>query len=154
MQDLKLSPVHRYALFALGGLVLIVGGYTLGLCIGERKARHFSEWCDNYGAMFEMPMHRRPPFPFASIGTPSSHGVFGKIITVSGNEFIIQGRDDIEQHVIITSSTAIRRGKDQGGLQDLLLEGTAAVFGVPTSSGAIEARLIRLLDQPQDIPQQ
>jgi len=142
------SLVTRRLLIVCGILLVVVAVFTLGVRVGERKARHFSGWYENYGRMLPPPRgferdkraSMRPPMP-------SGHGVFGKIISISGNSLVIQGKEGIEQNVIVTSSTTIRIGNEDirpENLPTTLPNTDAAVFGAPNAQGQIEALLIRL----------
>lgn len=146
MQHFLHSTTIQRVLIVLGVLVILCGTFSLGLRIGERKAGHFSGWERGYRGM--MPMMRRgtdrPLFP-------NGHGVFGNVLSISDNSLVIQGRDGIEQTVLVTSSTTIRVGRETVELKDISKDLTklqASAFGAPNASGQVEARLIRLFNQP------
>lgn len=156
MPDFLHSTATRRLLIVLGVLVILCGTFTLGLRVGERKAGHFSGWERGYRGM--MPMMRwgagrqddrfspmmRPLFP-------NGHGVFGNVLSVSDSSLVIQGKDGIEQTVLVTSSTTIRVGQETVALKDIpkdLSKLQASAFGAPNAAGQIEARLIRLFTQP------
>lgn len=141
-------PLTQRLLIACGILLVLVAVFTLGVRVGERKARHFSGWYENYGRMLPPPRgferERRAPM---RAPMPSGHGVFGKVISISGNSLIIAGKEGMEQNVIVTSSTTIRIGNEDIAPESLpspLPNTDAAVFGAPNAQGQIEARLIRL----------
>ncbi len=147
------SPAMQRILISLAALIILIGTFTLGVNLGERKARHFSGWYENYGGMFykHAPPMPRPGQPFAP-RMPDPHGVFGKILSISDTNLVIQGKDGIEQNVLVTSSTVIRVGNERTNMTDLHREGIinldAAAFGEPNGQGQIEARLIRLFNKP------
>lgn len=134
MQPSSASKTLPAVLFALGGLILLSGSFALGVNIGERKSRHFDNWSRNYGRMM-MNWRRDAPNP---------HGAFGKILSVSDSTLVIQDNNNVEQGVIMTSSTVIRIGRDHGSVTDLGPEINVAVFGRPNDQGQIEASLIRI----------
>jgi hypothetical protein len=145
MSEFLKSRLFKVILICLGALILLIGSFSLGVTVGERKARHFSGFVENYGRMF--PEQRRGPpenMPFAPLPLPDTHGVFGKVLSVSGQSLVVQGRDGMEQNVLVTSSTEIRIGRDRGTIQDVKPDADASVFGAANDKGQIEARLIRL----------
>ncbi len=154
MTTLISSPLIKRLLIGLSALVILSAVFTLGIHIGERKAGHFSGWQRGYRHM--MPSHHgflereegglpsRPLFP-------NGHGVFGNVLSVSSEGLVIQGKDGIEQAVLVTSSTMIRVGEEAISFQDFpkdLTKLQVSAFGTPNSSGQINARLIRLFTQP------
>lgn len=155
MSDFLRSTTTRRALLVLGALVILCGTFSLGLRLGERRAGYVSGWERGYRHM--MPFNRgfgreegaappmmRPLFP-------NGHGVFGNVLSVSNNSLVIQGKDGIEQTVLVTSSTTIRVGTETINVQDIpkdLSKLQASAFGAPNASGQVEARLIRLFTQP------
>ena len=139
-------------LATLATLAILAGVFQLGVSVGERKSRHFTRWFDNYNQNMLPPAPHRPgpglppgnmPMPML----PNAHGVFGKILSVSDNSLIIQGQDNVEQNVLITSSTAIRIDRRIGTIEDLKPETEVSVLGAPNEQGQIEARLIRLFNK-------
>ena len=154
MTNLLHSTATRRALLVLGALVLLCGTFSLGLHLGERRAGFASGWERGYRHM--MPFNRG--FGRGEEGTPpmmrplfpNGHGVFGNVLSVSNDSLVIQGKDGLEQTVLVTSSTTIRVGTETVGLKDIpkdLSKLQASAFGAPNASGQVEARLIRLFTQ-------
>ncbi|MDP3794105.1 MAG: hypothetical protein Q8R07_05165, partial [Candidatus Uhrbacteria bacterium] len=123
-------------LVSLGALILLLGAFSAGVHVGERRIRH---WLFNPHQNF-----RGGRSPFERPLFPAGHGVFGKILSVSGSILVVQGKDRVEQDVLVTTSTMIRVGREEGSLANIRVDGQAAVFGSPNDQGQIEARLIRL----------
>lgn len=154
MSNLLHSTTTRRVLLVLGALVILCGTFSLGIRVGERRAGYVSGWERGYRRM--MPFNRgfgrgeegvapmmRPLFP-------NGHGVFGNVLSVSNGSLVIQGKDGIEQTVLVTSSTKIRVGTETVSLKDIpkdLSKLQASAFGTPNASGQVEARLIRLFTQ-------
>jgi hypothetical protein len=149
MQELLKSAMFKGVLFTLATLILLCGVFSLGVRVGERKAQHFSRWSENYGRMFGPRNGPGGGFPSSpSFGQISdAHGAFGKVLSINGSMIVIQGKDNLEQNIFVTTSTAIRIGRDSGTLADIHPDTDAAVFGVPNEQGQIEARLIRVMGQ-------
>ncbi len=150
------ATVIQRLLIICSVLVILCGTFTLGLRIGERKANHFSGWERGYRGM--MPMLRwgteRQQGQFSPMQRPlfpNGHGVFGNVLSISSDSLVIQGKDGLEQTVLVTSSTIIRVGQETMNLQDIpkdLTKLQASAFGAPNVSGQVEARLIRIFTQP------
>lgn len=150
MEELFKSKKLQGILFLIASLILLCGVFSLGVRVGERKAEHFSQWSQNYDRMF-VPRGGPhggfpPPKPFGEM--PDSHGAFGKVLSVNGLSIVIQGKDNLEQNILVTSSTAIRIGREEVTVEEVHPGENAAVFGIPNAQGQIEARLIRIMGQP------
>ncbi|HWR00021.1 MAG TPA: hypothetical protein VN397_04225 [Candidatus Methylomirabilis sp.] len=143
MSEFIKSKSVQVLLTVLAALILLVASFTAGVSVGERKARHFSKWSENYPRMFGTERGFRGMTPFR--GAPDAHGAFGKILSVSGSDIVVQGKDGVEQNVLVSSSTEIRVGRERGGIDDIRPGDQAAVFGAPNEEGQIDARLIRLM---------
>jgi hypothetical protein len=148
MQSLIQSKWLQTVVVGLAALLVLGFVFELGMTVGIRKASHVTNFCNGYPRMFG----HRPPGMFGGPGNGpdmgpgfGSHGVFGKVLSVSGNTVIVQSKDLIEQDVLVTSSTKIRLGNEEFSLQEVHPGEDAAVFGVPNDLGQIEARLIRML---------
>lgn len=147
MQTFLSSIIVRRILLGIAVLIVFFGAFWLGMEVGERKAQHASRWSEQYGRMFNSP--RGPGrMPFGAPMFPPSHGVFGKVVSVSGNSVVVQGPDGVEQNVLVTTSTQIRNGRDQVKIDGISLNADVGVFGAPNHQGQIDARLIRVLRNP------
>lgn len=136
------SRFFAYAIPGLVGFIVVLLAFWLGTAVGERRMRHFSGWCEGYRHAFLPPRGREQGlFP----RLPNAHGVFGRVVSVSGQTLIIEGNDDVEQSVQVSSSTAIRIGHRAASWEEIRVDGQVSVFGMPNGQGQIEARLIRLL---------
>lgn len=166
MQFPQPSQRTQVILIGLVSCFIILGTFGLGVRIGERKAAHFSSWINRDERGFEaggrfgrngfnggfsggrggMMNMMRPSFFDQQL--PGASGVFGTIVSLNGNELKLLGRDGAQQDVLVTSSTAIRVGRDTITL-DALKANTStstpiSVLGEPNAAGQIEARLIRI----------
>lgn len=143
----------------MAGVAVLAGVFQLGMSVGERKAKHFNRWNENYGrnfgpgftgpGMMDPGFGRRMmdlPQPFGNAALPGAHGVFGKVLSTDGGKILIQGQDGVEQSILVTTSTAIRVGNSEAKLGDIETDQRISVFGRPNDQGQIEARLIRLMD--------
>lgn len=131
----------------LAVLFVIVGTFSFGVSIGQRKAQRLSAWCGSYERNWNPSFPGRPRLmdPFEP-SLPGGHGVFGNIVSFSGNQLIVQGKEGMEQPVIISTSTMLRFGRGPGSVDLLRPRTNVAVFGEPDSEGRLMARLIRIFD--------
>lgn len=157
MQSLITVKWIQVTLFCLGIFIILFSVFLGGVTIGERKARHFDNWSRNYPSMFprmydplESPNRlmpgmglspRRAPMPFP-------HGIFGTVISTSTGSLVVQGKDHIEQTILVTDKTIIRAGRDTASFSLIKQNAEVGVFGEPNAQGQIEAKLIRLFSQP------
>lgn len=145
MSILSQTTTTQKILLGLGTCILLLGTFTLGISIGERRANHMNRWAEGYRRQFEQPRGgMRAPFPFAPRMMPGGHDVFGKVMSAAGNTIIVQGKDGIEQHVIASSSTEIRIDRERGSFADIQPDKNIGVFGAPNTNGQVEAKLIRI----------
>ncbi len=146
MNDIITSKGFRISALVLGGLILFFFGFAAGMSVGERKEQHFENRNANFEGMFvpRPQMMMRGPVPIGQPPLPPSHGVFGKIISVSWPSIVISAPDNTEQEVIATTSTQIRIGRAAGTQADMKPGVDAAVFGTPNAKGQIDAQLIRI----------
>lgn len=147
MKELFKSPALRYTLIVLGGLILLLGSFRAGMLVGERKSRHFANWPQQFGQMFNQRERSRVPMPPPML--PGTHGVFGKVISIDVPLMVVQGKDNIEQTVSMTTSTEIRTGRERVAAEDIKADMDVSVFGEPGDDGQIEARLIRIFGRRQ-----
>lgn len=145
MRTLVQSPRLQRLLIGVGALFVLLAAFTGGVRLGERKARRLTGWCEGYQRVFGTKKTFRTPPPFTHTPLPASHGVFGKVISLSDDTLAVQDKLGLEQIVRVSSSTAIRMGRDLIKLEELRPGFEVAVFGNPSADGFIDAHLIRLI---------
>lgn len=128
-------------------MALLVLVFAFGVWVGNEKAKFSFNWADNYHKNFAGPQNGfnkdwrdMPGGDFIN-----AHGVFGEIIKMDKNSFVIKGKENIENIIIIDQDTVIRRLSDNIKLQDLKVGEFVVVIGSPNNSGQIEAKLIRVM---------
>ncbi len=150
------SKSFRIAIYILGGLVIISLVFQAGMMAGFRKASFGRDWGDNYEKNFGSP-HRNPPMmgdKFGDFGNlPNAGGAIGRIIKVELPTIIVlDEKDNTEKIVLINDKTEIRKMRDIAIQDDLKLDEHIIVIGIPNAKGQIEAKLIRFLPAPFNIP--
>ena len=136
-------------------LIVILFSFGAGMFVGYNKARFSYAWGENYERNFGGP--HRGIFGFMpGDGFMNAHGTFGSVlnINVPSSTLIINGQDNIEKTVLVSSSTILREGRDAVQLSNLKVNDPVVVVGSPNDRGQIEAKLIRVLPPPpQSFPQ-
>lgn len=145
MQSITLSRRTQAVLGALIVLILLCLSFLAGVKATERRIRHYSNWSKSYPDMMRPHRAGRMAVPFPERAPlPLPNGVFGRVLSVTSTNLIIDGQDNFEQNVLVTSSTAIRTEQGTATLKDIQPNMEVSVFGAPNAQGQIEARLIRL----------
>jgi len=140
----------------LGILAIIFLAFQAGMIAGFRKASFGHDWGENYSQNFGFP-NMGPGMmrgEFGNFGNlPNAHGAIGKIIKVSLPTIIVlDEKDNTEKSVLIGEGTEIRKAKDSIDENQLKVDDHVVVIGSPNSSGQIEAKLIRFLPVPLEMP--
>lgn len=137
------------------GFALVVLIFGAGVFVGTMKAKFSYRWAENYHKNFAGPsggfFDNLQNFPKGDF--IESHGVFGEIIEIKDNGFVIKGKGDIEKVIVVSRDTVIKQGKET--IKDGLKVGDSVVIiGSPNEKGQIEAKLIRFLPFPSAMPSQ
>ncbi len=127
------------------GLAAIILIFGAGVFVGGMKARFSYRWAENYQKNFAGPrggfMNGFPARPGNDF--IESHGVFGQIIKIN-SDLVINGQNNVERIVIISSSTTIQKARQTITKDDLKVGDNVTVIGSPDDQGQIEAKLIRV----------
>lgn len=143
------TNIIKIALIVFGLLIAVVAIFHAGMMVGFRKASFSYQWDKNYNNLFMGgPGHKIQGGNFRGKGFMDANSAFGSVIGVSSSTLIIKGDDNVEKSIFISSKTVIRRGPETIGSGDIKADDRVVVLGVPSSTGQIEARLIRLMPKP------
>lgn len=142
-KEKQYSDILKWLIIGLVGLAVIIFIFGAGIFIGGIKARFSYQWAENYHRNFAGP---RTGFlgdwgKFPNRDFIEGHGVFGEIIEMQDNSFVINGQDNIEKIVLIKQDTAIKKKGD------LAVGDQIVVIGSPNNDGQIEAKLIRVFSK-------
>jgi len=139
--------ILKRIIIIFAGLAAVILIFGAGVLVGEMKARFSYRWAENYQRNFAGPragFMAGMPMPFMTGGDfIQSHGVFGQIIKVN-SDLVIKGKNNVENVVIISTSTAIQKGRQTITKEDLKVGDNVTVIGSPNDQGQIEAKLIRV----------
>lgn len=150
MSNFLTSKKVRTVLWVLGGLIVLVVVFGLGITVGYDRAGFASGFDRNYFRIFfggggpaNGPMGLvAPSMP---VGT---HGVVGTVIDLGTSTISVENQQNTEQSVAVSSGTAIRDGDENLTLAEVVVGDQIAVIGEPNSEGQIDARFIRILSDP------
>lgn len=154
----QIKPQYRalkWAIIGLAGFVVVVLIFGAGIFVGGVKARFSYRWAENYHKNFAGPrggfLNDWQSMPLLPGDFIEGHGVFGEIIELKDDGFVVKGQNDIEKIVITTKNTVIKKGMKTA--QDGLRVGDRVVIiGSPNDQGQIEAKLIRVFDPEPKMP--
>jgi hypothetical protein len=153
------SKTFHTVIYTVGILFILFLVFQVGMMAGFRKASFGRDWGDNYAKNFGSPHMIGGPgrmmgVPFEDFGNlPNAHGAIGKIIKVELPTIIVlDEKDNTEKVVLLNDKTEIRQMRDSMTKEELKIDNHIVVIGTPNSSGQIEAKLIRLLPSPFDLP--
>ena len=147
-KQLVTSKVTLIILACLGGAIVLLGVFRLGMVVGYRQAGFACQWGENYREVFGHPL---PPPMMGDFmqGRPMHEGgIIGSILQIGDGSLNIKDDDGTEKSVIVSTSTALRRGNDTLKLQDLKADDRVMIFGESDNKGRIQAKLIRLFVAP------
>lgn len=141
------STLIRGLIIGIVSIIFLLGVFQLGIMVGSHKARFNCDWGERYGTMLGMPFQGQgrfgqPPPP----GMLDPNGAFGSVVSNNGQQLVMKSKDGAEKTIVITPTTEIRKGRDTVKAMDITDKDEVVVFGSPTSTGQIEAKLIRVFD--------
>lgn len=141
------STLIRGLIIGIVSIIFLLGVFQLGIMVGSHKARFNCDWGERYGTMLGMPFQGQgrfgqPPPP----GMLDPNGAFGSVVSNNGQQLVMKSKDGAEKTIVITPTTEIRKGRDKVKATDITDKDEVVVFGSPTSTGQIEAKLIRVFD--------
>jgi len=124
--------------------------FSAGMFVGGRKARFSYLWAESYHKNFGGPkagfFGNWQKFPMGDF--IEGHGAFGEIIKLDDSSFVIRGKkEDVEKVIITTDNTIIEKGRETVKKEDLKVGDWVVIIGSPNEEGQTEARLIRLFDK-------
>lgn len=126
----------------LGVLLIAIGIFLAGELVKYRSVSFSSRWA-GYG-------HRVLAGSSGFLGSIPGrgmirgHSALGSIARIDGSSVAIKTRDGSEKIVIVSLVTVIRRSDRMIALSDLHPGDRIAVVGSPDTSGAIDAKFIRV----------
>jgi hypothetical protein len=128
-------------------LILLIFVFRTGMMVGTRRAEFNMHWGENYGRFFGEP--RRGFFPeFMGGGMMNAFGNSGTVLKLQDNVIVMKGSDGNERTVSVSSSTDMRKGRQDIKISDIKIGEPIVVIGEPGENGQIEARFLRVFSLP------
>ena len=146
------SKVSVAVLYVIGFILIIMIVFYCGMSVGFHKASFGRDWGENYNRNFGMMgpggmMQGR--FPLGENNFPNAHGAIGKIIKITLPTLIVEDKDNTEKVVLIKDDTKIEEMMTPLQKTDLKVDDFVVVIGSPNTTGQIEAKLIRIMPNPE-----
>ena len=155
---MRKSKKFKIVALVVGMVIIALVSFAGGVAVGFHKARFSYQWGANYERNFVGPrMGASGPggqegmMPgFVGQGFRNAHGTAGQIVSVSGNNIVIQDRNNQENTVTVGSNTIIKDRQNTINLSDLKAGEQIVVIGRPGNNGTINADLIRVFDNANE----
>ena len=148
--DFFQSNKFKILLIIIAGVVVLLGGFSIGEHIGFRKAsfsfQNGNSFYQTYGPGNQ---GMTQPKDFSD-----THGTVGKVISVTLPTITIEDRDNTEKVVLVSNQTVIRHFQDTLQPSDIKAGDYIVAIGDPNPQSQIAAVLIRELPAPTISPQQ
>src|SRR5581483_7749423 len=142
----KFNPTTSISLIIMVMLifVLLVSVFTLGIWIGQERARFSFRWAENYHRNFAGPAKGffgdAPEREFLN-----SHGTFGSIISVTGSSFVVQDQHVVEKTITTSTQTTVRNATGTVAESSLKVGDWVVIIGSPNQQGQIDAKFVRVI---------
>ncbi|MDE1970063.1 MAG: hypothetical protein KGI50_00575 [Patescibacteria group bacterium] len=134
------SRVIICILYGIGAFIIILAVFQLGIFIGYHKASVAYQRGRAYYQAFN-----NPRYNIAQQYFPSANGAVGTITSINLPTFIVEGRDNIETTIRLSSTTALRKFRDVITPTDLHINDHVIVIGSSDEAGVMHARLVRIV---------
>jgi hypothetical protein len=141
----------KKAIKILGCFVVALLIFQAGMVTGFKKA----SFSFKTGEQYFRQMSGKPNDRFMGINRNdfvNSHGAVGKIVSTQLPSIVITDRDGIEKTILISTSTMIKEAKETVKDTDLQIDEFVTVIGNPNNKAEIEAKLIRIMPNPEQMP--
>lgn len=131
----------------LGGLLIALLIFQAGIFAGFHRAKYSMRWGDNYnrivgrGDNFGMMDRARGKEFF------NPDGSSGKIVKLNLPSVFVSDNEGIEKELRISSTTIIRKFRDNIKAGDLKIEDFVVSVGKSNEDGSIDAKLIRIMPE-------
>lgn len=147
LEDIHKSKVVRDIIIVIGIIIVVLGILFVGMNIGERRARFAGQFGQNYERNFSGPRGGMMGGGYFGRMTPGGHGAIGNILSINLPQIIINGPDNLEKTILVSTSTTVRQFQQNIQSTDLKVGDSVVVIGNPNNNGQIEAQLIRIMSQ-------
>lgn len=140
MKQLFTSKKLIIILWIVGGLILLLVAFGLGMAVGTRRADFYSRFGENYERNFSLARGF------------NAHGVAGEVIDTSTSTISVKDFNGSEESVSILPDTIVSKGDQIVSSTAIMAGNGVIVIGHPDDEGQIEARFIRLFPSSSSLP--
>ncbi len=135
----------------IGIILLMIVSFQFGVFVGFGKA----SFNFRNGERYFLEMNGRRDDPMMGLKRDdfqNTHGTIGKIIRISPDVLIVLDKEQKEKTISISTSTVIKKFREDIKAVDLKIDDFIAVIGSPEENGFVGAKLIRVMPDPKDMP--
>lgn len=148
------SKEFKILIFILGIIIVIFWIFEIGFYSGLRRATFGRDWGNHYFENFG-PRQGRGNIPMMNMMReefPNSNGAIGKIIKIELPLITVLDRDNVEKVVLIDDKAIVIKQKQEIKSTELRMDDFIVTIGSPNSQGQIEAKFIRIMPLPPELP--
>ena len=153
---MNIHPHKNKIIIGLLSLIVALFVFQLGVFVGYHKAFSSYSGGDRFYRMMQGPQGPQgPQIPQAMFDDKDdflpSHGVTGRVVSVSLPSFIVAAPNNLEKTVVVGDKTITRKFRDTVMSSDIHTNDFVIVLGEPDQSGNVDAKFIRIMPAPSVI---
>jgi hypothetical protein len=152
LKEIINSKYFKQTLLVVASLAILVFVFSAGVFVGLEKAKFSYGWGENYfrnfagpGGLPDRPFGGHDPFWDKSYINP--HGIFGAIIKINQDSFIISDTHELEIPILVQGDTVIKNHDQNLNISGLKVGDKVIVIGAPDNRGGVAAKLIRIQEE-------
>ena len=139
-------------------VILIIACVIIVFHTGEEFGYKKEQLMDNvsngyYKTLGPGDVRRTGPFGYLFDDQTGTHGVSGKVISVTADKILVEDNEGIEKTVLVDSNTTIKKQRATISESDIKPDDFMIVIGSPTTDGQVDAKIIRILPPPGSPPE-
>ena len=143
------SKLFKIIILSIAGIIILVFVFGLGVFVGTKKADFSFKWADEYHRNFAGPQGGFfGDFMKTNKEFTNANGVFGQIIKIDNGNLTVNGKDNVEKIILVSSKTSIIFQRRNIKISDLKIGDNVVIIGSPNNNGQIQAQLIRVMPLP------
>jgi hypothetical protein len=118
----------------------------VGIWVGFNKAKRSFSWGNNYERILGHGKGFKPMDKVRGKEFFNPNGSSGKVLRIDLPSVFISDDDGIEKELSLSSSTLVRKFREDLVMTDLKVDDFIVAVGEPNEKGIIEVKLIRIMD--------
>ncbi|MEI6528507.1 MAG: hypothetical protein WCO10_02425 [bacterium] len=150
-KELAKSNKVKVSVYVIAGVLVLLFVFQAGMFVGFKKASFSFRVGENY--FREMNGRRNDPMMgLRRDDFGNSHGAIGQIVGVKLPTISLEEPNGSVKNILVSTSTAVRGFQGQLKIEDLKVGDYYIVFGSANDQGLVEAKLLRLMPAPENMP--